>query len=165
MRGGAISSRSSWDGTATSSWCRTVSSPALTAVVLGIGPVMARELAVRAGLNPDGPAAVHVDAAAALHGALQDLATTVREEAFKPVLYLVDGLPAGYAPFPLEHLRSLPFTFAATMSEAVAKVTGRLSVAGELDEQRRTLGAVIRTALRKTDHAEADLGRALEEAD
>jgi predicted ribosome quality control (RQC) complex YloA/Tae2 family protein len=138
---------------------------ALTAVVLGIGPVMARELAVRAGLNPDGPAAAHVDAAAALHGALQDLATTVREEAFKPVLYLVDGLPAGYAPFPLEHLRSLPFTFAAAMSEAVAKVTGRLSVAGELDEQRRTLGAVIRTALRKTEHAEADLGRALEEAD
>jgi len=137
----------------------------LTAVVIGIGPVMARELAVRAGLDPDSPAAAQAEDAAALHAALRDLVTTVREERFQPALYIDGNLPAGYAPFPLEHLQSLPFTFAATMSEAVAKVTGRLSVAGELDEQRRALGAVIRRALRKSEHAASDLGRALAEAD
>lgn len=138
---------------------------ALTAAVLGIGPVMARELAVRAGLDPDRAAAAQAEDAPALHGALADLATTVREETFSPVLYLDAGLPAGYAPFPLEHLRSLPSTSVATMSEAVATVTGQLSTEGHLTDQRRALGAVIRSALKKTEHAEAALGRALEEAD
>jgi len=136
---------------------------ALPAIVIGIGPVMARELAVRAGLDPDRTAAAQADDAPALHAALDGLVTTVREETFRPVLYLVDGLPAGYAPLPLEHLRALPFTFVATMSEAVAKVTGQVSTAGELDAQRRVLEAVLRTALRRTEHAEADLRRALEE--
>jgi predicted ribosome quality control (RQC) complex YloA/Tae2 family protein len=137
----------------------------VTATVLGIGPVLAREMALRAGCDPDAPAADQAGSAGALHGVLQELVATVREEAFRPVLYHLDDRPAGYAPFPLEHLRPLPFVFTATMSEAVAEVTGRLSVAGDLDARRRALDAVIRTAVTKAEHTAAALGRALEEAE
>ena len=137
---------------------------ALTAVMLGIGPVTAREVAFRAGLDPDGPA-IQPGGATALHRVLRDLAQAVQKEAFAPVLYLVDGLPAGYTPFPYEHLRGLPHTGVATMSEAVATVTGQLSAAGDLEEQRRALRAVIRTALRKVDHASAGLAQTLAEAE
>jgi predicted ribosome quality control (RQC) complex YloA/Tae2 family protein len=136
---------------------------ALTAGVLGISPVMARELSVRAGLDPDTPAA-RADGAA-VHEALEKLAATVAAEAFSPVLYIVDGLPAGYAAFPLVHLRSLGTVPAVTMSEAVARVSGQLGATAALDEQRRALGSAIRTALRKIERADAALRRALEEAE
>jgi len=137
---------------------------ALTTGVLGIGPVMAREVSVRAGLDPDSPA-LHADGAPALHRALEALAATVAAQDFHPVLYLVDALPAGYAPFPLVHLRSLVSVSVATMSEAVAMVTGQLGATSDLDEQRRALESTIRAALRKTEHTDADLRRALEEVE
>jgi predicted ribosome quality control (RQC) complex YloA/Tae2 family protein len=136
---------------------------ALTAGVLGIGPVMARELAVRAGLDPDLPAA-RADGVAALHQALEELAATVAAGDFTPVLYVVDGLPAGYAPFPLEHLRAFVSVSVATMSEAVSAVTRQLGATSDLDEQKRALGSAIRAALRKADHAGSELRQALEES-
>ena len=137
---------------------------ALTAGVLGIGPVMARELSVRAGLEPDLPAAGG-HGAAAVHRVLIDLAATVAAEDFSPVLYTVDSLPAGFAPFPLEHLRSLAGTPVKTMSEAVTAVTRQLGVTAGLDEQRRALGTALHAALRKTDHAATELKGALEESE
>lgn len=136
----------------------------LTTAILGLGPVMARELCVRAGVDPGTPAA-RISDTRALHDALLDLDRLVREEAFAPVLYLSDGRPAGFAPFPLRHVSALAPVPVPTMSEAVAAVTGHLSTAAEFDDQRRSLVASIHAALRKADHAASELARALEEAD
>ena len=136
---------------------------ALIGAVLGLSPVMAREVCVRAGMNPDIPAG-RVAEAGRLQDSLLDLERVVREEAFAPVLYLTDGRPAGFAPFPLQHLSPLASIPVPTMSEAVAAVTGQLSAGVELEDQRRSLVAAIQAVLRKTDHAAVELSRALEES-
>ncbi|HEY6102298.1 MAG TPA: NFACT family protein [bacterium] len=137
---------------------------ALTAGVLGIGPVMARELSVRAGLDPDVPAA-RAGGAAALRRVIEDLVATVAAEDFNPVLYTVDSLPAGFAPFPFQHLQSLARVSVATMSEAVTAVTRQLAATLGLDEQRRAVGSALHAALRKTEHAATELKQALEESE
>lgn len=135
----------------------------LSTELLGLSPTLARELAVRAGLDADSRAG---DVAIApLWDALQRLVITVARREFRPVVYLRDGTPVGYAAFPLIHLGNLPSEPARTMSEAVARVTARHGALAELEDYRASLLSTIQAALRKTGRTRDELGRGLAEAE
>lgn len=137
----------------------------LAAAVLGVSPVMARELAVRSGLDPDRSAAEQADAGKRLWPHLQELVAVVGGGRFEPILYLAGTEPVGFAPFRFvhaEHLQAMPV---AHMSDAVDAVAARWSTQSRLDEQRAALLAVVTAALERMARAKAELQHAAAEAD
>ena len=136
----------------------------LVASVLGLSPTLATELVVRARLDPKAPANAQSDTTAQLWTELQSLVRIVQTQAFTPTIYLEGDEPVGFAPFPYEHLASLPHRPAASMSEAVAATLGRFGPAARLDEQRTALLTVVRRALARVERRELELRQAIEEA-
>src|SRR5574337_362849 len=116
----------------------------LVASVLGLSPSLATDLVVRARLGPHAPANVQPDATARLWTEVMNLVMIVQTQAFTPILYLDGDEPVGFAPFPYEHLASLPHHPAASMSEAVAATLGRFGRAARLDEQSAALLTAVR---------------------
>ncbi|HVH31183.1 MAG TPA: NFACT family protein, partial [bacterium] len=136
----------------------------LVTSILGLSPALATELVVRAHLDPAAPANAQSDATAQLWTELQNLVRIVQTQAFTPTIYLDGDQPIGFAPFPYEHLASLPHRPAASMSEAVAATLGRFGHAARVDEQRTSLLTVVRTALARVARRELELRQAIEDA-
>ncbi len=136
----------------------------LVASVLGLSPALATELVVRARLDPHAPANAQSDATAQLWTAVRNLVRVVQTQDFTPTIYLDGDQPVGFAPFPYEHLASLPHRPAASMSEAVAATLGRYGPAARLDEQRTSLFTTVRRALERVARRELELHQAIEEA-
>lgn len=126
---------------------------ALAQGVQGLGPVLGREAALRAGLDPDTPAARAADAAAALASAVRALAGAFRAEAFAPTLYLRGGRPAAFAAVPLDIYATLDAVRVGTMSEAVRRYYEAAACTPVLDERRRALAAAVASALRQNRRA------------
>lgn len=137
----------------------------LSAAVLGLSPLMAQELTVRAALDPTGVAKAQKGAARSLWPHLQDLIVTMREGRFAPVLYVDGGEPVAYAPFPLSHLQSMTAVPVTSMSEAVEAVTTGRSAVMRLEETRAALLAAVDAALGKAGRTEAEVSQALVEAE
>ena len=137
----------------------------LVASVLGLSPALATELVVRARLDPHAPANAQLDATAQLWTEMQNLVRIVQTQAFAPIIYLDGDQPIGFAPFPYEHLASLPHRPAASMSEAVAITLGRFGPAARLDEQRTNLLTAVRKALARVARREFELRQASAEAE
>jgi predicted ribosome quality control (RQC) complex YloA/Tae2 family protein len=136
----------------------------LVASVLGLSPVLATELVVRARLDPAAPANAQSDATAQLWTELRNLVRVVQTQAFTPTIYLDGDQPIGFAPFPYAHLASLPHRPVASMSEAVAATLGRFGHAARVDEQRMGLLTAVRAALARVARREVELRQAIEEA-
>lgn len=136
----------------------------LVTSVLGLSPALATELVVRARLDPAAPANAQSEATAQLWTELRNLVSIVQTQAFTPIIYLDAEQPIGFAPFPYEHLASLPHRPAASMSEAVAATLGRFGHAARVDEQRSSLLTTVRTALARVARREHELRQAIEEA-
>jgi predicted ribosome quality control (RQC) complex YloA/Tae2 family protein len=106
-----------------------------------------------------------LDATAQLWTEIQNLVRIVQTQAFAPIIYLDGDQPIGFAPFPYEHLASLPHHPAASMSEAVAITLGRFGPAARLDEQRTNLLTAVRRALARVARRELELRQASAEAE
>lgn len=117
----------------------------------GIGPPLAIEACLHAGIDPSGPLAERQ--ATAVVDALRGIAHRVVTQAFAPQLYRdAAGTAAAYAAFPLrvyEGLHSEP----VTMSAAVEAVSARRSQAARTEETRAALTAAVRQALGRVQRA------------
>ncbi len=136
----------------------------LVTSVLGLSPGLGTELVVRARLDPYAPANAQSHATAQLWTELKNLVRIVEAQGFTPTIYLDGEEPVGFAPFPYEHLASLPHRPAASMSEAVAATLGRFGPAARVDEQRTALLTAVRRALARVERRELELRQAIEEA-
>lgn len=136
----------------------------LNTALLGISPVMAREVSSRAGVDPGAPASTVISAAGRIHRVLVDLAGIVERREFSPVVYLEGNVPRGYAPFPLVHVTGVEAQRVETMSEGVARVTMHLSASETVEAARASLSGSVRSALAKLARTEKEVRGALEEA-
>ena len=127
---------------------------ALAQGILGLGPVLAHEAALRAGVDPGVPAAEAAAAAPAIAEVIKALAGAFRAAQFAPTLYLRDGRPAAFAALPLRVYDALEAVLVETMSEAVRRYYEASPAAGTaLEERRRALAASVAASLRQTERA------------
>ncbi|MHB8732135.1 MAG: Rqc2 family fibronectin-binding protein [bacterium] len=126
---------------------------ALAQGILGLGPVLAHEAALRAGVDPGVPAAEAAAAAPAIAEVIKTLAGAFRAAQFTPTLYLRDGRPAAFAALPLRVYDALEAVLVETMSEAVRRYYETAAGSTLLDERRRLLAASVAAALRQTERA------------
>ncbi|MDW8141480.1 MAG: NFACT RNA binding domain-containing protein, partial [Candidatus Bipolaricaulota bacterium] len=135
----------------------TVLSKALAQILDGIGPRLAREIALRAQLDPtDSTAQMGDHERASLWQAIQELFAPVREQRFQPVLYFSEDKPLDAAPFPLKlyaHLRGEP---RPTLSQALDEYT-RAAVHAHTEESERE--KLMRWLREKLAHTQAALER------
>ncbi|HYM70499.1 MAG TPA: NFACT RNA binding domain-containing protein [bacterium] len=136
----------------------------LVGAVLGIGPVLAREVALRSGLDPAAPARDAAPAAIRLHATLRELADIRRTEAFSPVTYEAEGRTVAFAAVPLRVYAELTSRAVPSMSDALERYYRDVTDAGPLEERRRALASAARAALRQREHALEENRRALEES-
>lgn len=126
---------------------------ALAQGVLGLGPVLAHEAAIRAGVDPDVPAAHAAPHASAIAEAIGALAGAFRAAQFAPTLYLRDGRPAAFAALPLRVYAALEAAPVETMSEAVRRYYEAAAGSTVLEERRRALAAAVAASFRQTERA------------
>jgi predicted ribosome quality control (RQC) complex YloA/Tae2 family protein len=126
--------------------------------VLGLGPILAREIALRAGIDPELPAGAAAAWWSRLWDALGELRATWRAHNFAPTEYQRDGAVVAFSPTPLrvyDHLRAVPVS---SMSEAVDRYYQGRGDARGFEERRRALASAVRGVLRQREAAlEANL--------
>lgn len=137
----------------------------LSGALLGVSPVMARELATRAGLDPEAPANDRRDAGQQLWEPIRELCTRVLTKDFAPTLYYDETDPVGYAPFPFVHLATLRAVPVPRMSEAVERVVSGVSAHARIEEDRTRLAQVILAARTRVEKTITDLREASAEAE
>ncbi len=137
----------------------------VSGALLGVSPVMARELAARAGLDPQAPANDRRDAGQQLWEPLRELCTRVLTKDFTPTLYYDETDPVGYAPFPFVHLATLRAVPVRRMSEAVERVVSGVSAHARIEEDRTRLAQVILAARTRVEKTISELREALVEAE
>jgi predicted ribosome quality control (RQC) complex YloA/Tae2 family protein len=119
----------------------------------GIGPALAWDACLRAGLDPLDRWAS--DAAPAIAAALRAIGERAAARAFAPQLYRdAHGTPVAYAPFPLACYATL-CAESTSMSEAVEAVTARLADAAQREALRDRLASTVGGALARTRRAMA----------
>jgi predicted ribosome quality control (RQC) complex YloA/Tae2 family protein len=132
----------------------------------GIGPALAWEACLRAGVDP--ARALDPSGATAIARALREIGRAVLASEFSPVLYRNGaGTPAAYAAFPMQAFASL-HAEASSMSAAVDAVSARAAVAAQIESARTGLEAVVARAASRTARtmaAVAEDARAAEEAE
>lgn len=126
---------------------------ALAQGVMGLGPVLAHEAALRAGVDPDTTAAQAAASAASLANAIHALAAAFRTAPLAPTLYLRNGEPAAFAALPLRVYASLEAAPVPTMSDAVRRYYESTAGTTVLEDRRRSLAAAVAATLRHTEHA------------
>ncbi len=125
----------------------------LTQGMLGLSPLVAREIALRAGLDPAAPAGAAAESAGAVEAAIREIAEIIRTAAFQPMVYERAGRIVAFAAIPLRVYADLPAAPAASMSEAVARYYGDAPALDPLEDRRRTLASAVRAVLRQRDAA------------
>jgi predicted ribosome quality control (RQC) complex YloA/Tae2 family protein len=126
---------------------------ALAQGILGLGPVLAREAALRVHLDPDSPAEGAAAVAASLADAIHALAGAFGAAQFAPTLYVRDGRPAAFAALPLRVYAALHAVAVDTMSDAVRRYYDAAGGGTALEERRRSLAAAVQHALGQTERA------------
>ncbi|HKX19621.1 MAG TPA: NFACT RNA binding domain-containing protein [bacterium] len=132
--------------------------------VQGLGPVLAHEAALRAGVDPNTPASQAAAFAAPLVETIHALAVAFRAAPLAPTLYLRDGRPAAFAAVPLHVYATLEAVPVPTMSEAVRRYYESTAGTVVLEDRRRALASAVTAALRHTEHALEANRAALEES-
>jgi predicted ribosome quality control (RQC) complex YloA/Tae2 family protein len=134
--------------------------------ILGLGPVLAHEAVLRAGLDPDAPAAGAAPSAGPIADSVRGLAGAFRAEQFAPTLYLRDGRPAAFAALPLRVYEPFEAVPLESMSEAVRRYyESAPASAAAFEDRRRGLASAIAAALKQTERALAANRDALRESE
>jgi predicted ribosome quality control (RQC) complex YloA/Tae2 family protein len=132
--------------------------------VLGLGPLLAREVALRAGVEPALPAGEAAASTGRIWAALREICALRETGTFAPTLYEHRDRIAAFAPVPLRVYAGMRARPAGSMSEAVdAYYRGRTDVA-PLEERRRDLAGTVGAALRQREAALARAREALDES-
>jgi predicted ribosome quality control (RQC) complex YloA/Tae2 family protein len=126
---------------------------ALAEGVLGLGPVLAREAALRAGLDPDVPAGGTAASSGPLVEVIRAFAGAFAARQFAPTLYLRDGRPAAFAALPLRLYAALEAVPVDTMSEAVGRYFAARLGGAALEERRRAIAAAVQNSLQQAERA------------
>jgi predicted ribosome quality control (RQC) complex YloA/Tae2 family protein len=123
--------------------------------LLGVSPPAARELALRAGLDPAMPAAGARPHAERLLHALRALGAIVRGANFSPCVYTAAGRPVAFAPFPMRAYGAWTMEPAGGMSEAIERyyADAPSRPADALAERRAALGSAVRAAIARRQDA------------
>ena len=137
----------------------------LSQALLGVSPTLAREIALRAGVDPAAPAEDAAGSAGALLETLRAITAAVDREAFSPTVYTDEGRVVAFAPFPMRVFEHLSPEATATMSEAVDRYYRQDAPSDALDERRKQLTDAIRAALRQREEALEENRRALGESE
>lgn len=120
-----------------------------------LGPVLAREVAWRAGLADAaaaGPAGARGEDAQRLAAALEWLWAALEGRAFAPRTYHdADGAPTAFAALPLAHLAALEERPAPTMNEALDRYYAAREVRAALDGERAALTAAVSAHLKRLE--------------
>lgn len=132
--------------------------------VLGLGPLLAREVALRAGVDPAIPAEAAAEATGRIWAALRELCTLRENETFAPTLYERGDRIVAFAPVPMLVYAEMRARPVASMSEAVELYYRGREDAGPLEERRRDLAGAVRAALRQREAARANTRQALDES-
>ena len=132
--------------------------------VQGLGPALAREAALRAGIDPLTPADQAADAAPRLRAALEEFEEIRRAESFDPTAYARGGRTVAFAAIPLALYRGLERPPVRSMSDALERYYRDLGEEAPLEHRRRTLAAAARTALRQRERALDENRQALAES-
>ncbi len=125
----------------------------LSQAILGLSPQMAREVALRAGLDPAQPAAEAAEAAEEIHAVLAEIGATLRAGRFAPTLYTDGGRIVAYAAIPMLAFADLDALRVETMSEAVDRFSREGGDTSPREEPRRHLAAAVASVLRRREAA------------
>jgi len=126
--------------------------------LLGLGPILAREIALRAGIDPDLPASAAAPDWDRLWDALGELRAIWHAHHFAPTEYQRDGTVVAFAPTPLRVYDQLHAVPVSSMSEAVDHYFRGRGDSSGFEERRRTLASAVRAVLRQREVAlEANL--------
>jgi predicted ribosome quality control (RQC) complex YloA/Tae2 family protein len=136
----------------------------LSQALLGVSPTLAREIALRAGIDPAAPAEDSAGSAGALFETLRSIAASVERNAFSPTVYTDAGRVAAFAPFPMRVFEHLSPEATATMSEAVDRYYRQDAPADALDERRKQLNGAIGAALRQREEVLEENRRIIDES-
>ncbi|HEV8340634.1 MAG TPA: NFACT family protein [bacterium] len=131
--------------------------------LLGVSPPVATHLALRAGLDPLGPAPP--GAAERLLEALASLVEVAQSRAFSPLWYAdARGGAVAYAAIPLLTYQALTSHPITSMSEAAERVIEAAARSDALEEPRRSLLARIDELARRTQRAEGEVSASIADA-
>jgi len=137
----------------------------LSQALQGVSPTLAREIAVRAGLDPAAPAAAAVESADRLLQGLRETSVMLAGGAFSPTFYTDGERPAAFAAFPMRVFAGFTAHPAGTMSEAVDRFSRESAPASHLEARRAHLAAAVGATLAKREAALEENRRALAEAE
>ncbi len=135
----------------------------LSGSLLGLSPLVSREIAARAGLDPTMPAGEAAASSRRIWTALREICAVREKDQWAPTIYLDDARIGAFAPFPMrvyDEMRPLP---AASMSEAVDRYYQAAVNVGPLEERRRALATAVRAALQQREKALENNRKALAE--
>ena len=136
----------------------------LSQTLLGVSPTLAGEIAIRADLDPQAPAAAAAESAESLLRVVREISGALAEGDFTPTLYTDGTRLTAFAPFPMRVFDRFTARPTGTMSEAVDRFFRETAGAAPLEERRKPLAATVSAALRKREAALAENRRALAEA-
>jgi predicted ribosome quality control (RQC) complex YloA/Tae2 family protein len=137
----------------------------LSQALLGISPTLAQEIALRAELDPAGPADAAAGSAAQILRVMQEITATLLEGAFAPTLYTTETRVAAFAPFSMRVFAGLTAHPVPTMSEAIDRYYRKGAATANLEERRRPLAAAVTASLRKRETALAESRQTLTDSD
>jgi len=137
----------------------------LSQALQGVSPTLAREIAVRAGLDPAAPAAAAVESADRLLQGLRETSVMLAGGAFSPTFYTDGERPAAFAAFPMRVFAGFTAHPAGTMSEAVDRFSRESAPTSHLEARRAHLAASVGATLAKREAALEENRRALAEAE
>ena len=132
--------------------------------VLGLGPLLAREIALRAGVDPALPALPARASADRIWTALRQIREVRETEDFAPTLYEHHGRVAAFAPIPLRVYAGMSARPAGSMSEALHAYYQSRTDVGPLDGRRRDLAGTVLVALRQREAALERARQSLDES-
>ncbi len=125
----------------------------LTERVLGLGPLLAREVALRAGVDPASPAENAARASGEVLAAIRTIVEIVHMDAFRPVVYEDAGRIVAFAACPMRVYEPMTAHPVAAMSEAVDRYYQNLGALDPLEDRRRALASAVRAVLRQREQA------------
>lgn len=125
----------------------------LSGAVRGLGPLLAREVAARAGIDPATRAGEAGPAAGRVLAAIRAIAEVARNAALEPTVYESEGRVIAFAAIPLRVYARLAGRRPRSMSEAIERYFQHLGAADPLEELRRGLASAVRAVLRQREQA------------
>ncbi len=136
----------------------------LSQALLGVSPLLAREMAMRAGLDPEMAAADAVGSAEQILEALRGVTATLLSGTFTPTVYTDGARVVAFAPFPMRVFAGFIMHTAQTMSEAIDRYYREGTTVVYLEERRKGLRDTVKAALAKRAAAIEESRRTLAEA-